>query len=522
MRHHSIKYKITGLITLLIIAVVLLCWVMNKGFLANYYQYNKVKNLGDTYRDIQTVYKIAEKGIQNATSEAQLTDVIEDKNLSLERLESNRNINIYVIDKYMELTYFNRIGIQTSLDYPEQLNYDDQKRELVNDNIAVYLTGIKDKDSSIKRLSKSDKFSIFKVYDQRLQTNNLELCGKLDKGYIVYLRTNFESMQESVSIANKFLGYIGLIGILLGIIVTLFVSNSITKPIKQLSGIAKKMAELQFGVKYQITTKDEIGELGYSINTLSEKLEETITELKNANNELKSDLQDKIQIDEMRKEFLSNVTHELKTPIALIQGYAEGLVDNVNSDEESRNFYCDVIIDEAAKMNNMVKRLLSLNQIEFGNNTINIERFDIGELIKGVLTSADILIKKKKAIVQFDDHQRIAVWADESLIEEVFTNYISNALNHLDNENIIDIRLTTMEDKVRVSVFNTGKPIPEQDIDKIWIKFYKVDKARTREYGGNGIGLSIVRAIMTSHNKECGVINHSNGVEFWFELDTKN
>ena len=107
------------------------------------------------------------------------------------------------------------------------------------------------------------------------------------------------------------------------------------------------------------------------------------------------------------------------------------------------------------------------------------------------------------------------------MIEEVVTNYLTNAVHHAGNEKVVDIRMQKQEKTVRVSVFNTGEPIPEEDIDKIWIKFYKVDKARTREYGGSGIGLSIVKAIMESHNKPYGVINHANGVEFWFELDAE-
>ena len=119
------------------------------------------------------------------------------------------------------------------------------------------------------------------------------------------------------------------------------------------------------------------GELGSSINALSDKLRITISELKSANNELQLDLQKKTEIDEVRKEFLSNVSHELKTPIALIQGYAEGLMENVNDDEENRKFYCEVIMDEADKMNQMVKKLLTLNEIEFGSNQTNFERFDM-------------------------------------------------------------------------------------------------------------------------------------------------
>ena len=245
------------------------------------------------------------------------------------------------------------------------------------------------------------------------------------------------------------------------------------------------------------------------------------SELKTANNELKSDIEKKEQIDEMRKEFLSNVSHELKTPIALIQGYAEGLKECVNDDEESKDFYCDVIMDEAGRMNVMVKKLLTLNQLEFGNEIVSMERFDIVALIKGLIQSVDILAKQKGVTINFNYQGSIFVWADEFKTEEVVRNYLSNALNHVGNEMIIDVKIQSKGELARISVFNTGKPIPEDAVDKLWIKFYKVDKARTREYGGSGIGLSIVKAIMESFNREYGVTNYENGVEFWFELEQK-
>ena len=169
-------------------------------------------------------------------------------------------------------------------------------------------------------------------------------------------------------------------------------------------------------------------------------------------------------------------------------------------------------------MNNMVKKLLSLNQLEFGNDTVNMERFDLTELVKGVVQSAQLLASQKEAEIRFLQEEPISVWGDEFKIEEVVTNYVSNALNHVDFEKKIEIKAVKRGDVVRLSVFNTGARIPEEDLDKIWIKFYKVDKARTREYGGSGIGLSIVKAIMDSMNQKCGVINYENGVEFWFEL----
>ena len=256
------------------------------------------------------------------------------------------------------------------------------------------------------------------------------------------------------------------------------------------------------------------------MNEMSDTLEATIRDLKQANTELTRDIGIRDENERMRREFISNVSHELKTPIALIQGYAEGLIDNVSDDEESRQFYCEVIIDEARKMNNMVKKLLSLNEIEFGSNMLNLERFDIVSMVRGVAASIDILAKSKEINVIFNEHPSIFVWADQSLIEEVVTNYISNAMNHCSGARVVDISFKEIDSLIRVSVFNTGEPIPEESINNIWDKFYKVDKARTREYGGSGIGLSIVKAIMEQHNQSYGVINHSTGVEFWFELET--
>ena len=357
--------------------------------------------------------------------------------------------------------------------------------------------------------------------DDRIGSEYIELFGQLKSGQFVYMRTNYQSMTESVAIFNHFLGYVAVGAVVVSMLLMIVVSNSFAKPILKIADIANQMANLDFDVRYPVHTKDEIGLLGHSINALSDKLENTILELKSANNELQKDIQNKIQIDEMRKEFLSNVSHELKTPIALIQGYAEGLQDNINDDQESREFYCEVIIDEANKMNKMVKKLLTLNQIEFGSDQVHFERFDIVQVLRSSVNSATLLAEQKDAEILFYETEPVYVWADEYMIEEVITNYISNAVNHVDGERVIRVTMERRGDVERISVFNTGKTIPEEELDKIWVKFYKVDKARTRAYGGNGIGLSIVKAIMDSMNQKCGVINHDNGVEFWFELDCK-
>ena len=204
----------------------------------------------------------------------------------------------------------------------------------------------------------------------------------------------------------------------------------------------------------------------------------------------------------------------------MIQGYAEGLKDNISDDPESRDFYCDVIIDESAKMNTLVKKLLTLNQLEFGYDQLSLERFDLAELIRGVIQASHILIDQKQAQILFEQEKPVHVWGDEFKIEEVITNYLTNALNHLEGDKVIEITCKEEKGVVTTSVFNTGQPIPEEEKDKVWIKFYKVDKARTREYGGSGIGLSIVKAILDAHRQKCWVTNYKNGVAFAFTLDS--
>ena len=179
-----------------------------------------------------------------------------------------------------------------------------------------------------------------------------------------------------------------------------------------------------------------------------------------------------------------------------------------------------MIVDEADKMNRLVARLLSLNQLEFGDAQFTMVRFDIVGFVRGCLQNVEMLAKQEGIRVNLENRPPLYVWADEFKVEEVLQNYYSNALNHINGEKIIRISLVRGDGVVRVSVYNSGEPIPQESIEHLWEKFYKVDKARTREYGGSGVGLSIVKAIMDSMGQKYGVINHEKGVEFWFELET--
>jgi signal transduction histidine kinase len=361
-------------------------------------------------------------------------------------------------------------------------------------------------------------YEITKNHDTLINADYYDLIGVLNNGMLVVVRSPIARIQNAMSVIAKVFNNVGVGLIIFSSVFILALSSIFTVPIKRLSHAAKKMTELNFDVKVPVVTKDEIGELSSYMNAMSWRLQQTISELKAANIKLQKEIDNKQQIDDMRKEFLSHVSHELKTPIALIQGYAEGLKDMAD-DEESREFYTDVIIDEAQKMNNMVKKLLDLNEIEFGTEPLKIERFELVEFLSQIISTSQILTENSDAIIEFDEKPPIYVWADEYMIEEVFTNLLTNAIHYVTPGGVIRIFLERIEGDVRVSVYNQGNQIADEDIDKLFIKFYKADKARTREYGGSGIGLSIVAATMEAHNKQYGVYNVDDGVVFYFDLD---
>ena len=490
---HSIKTQLAVSFIALMALILGANFLINNFFLEKYYIYQKQHALVDIYEKLDQI---------TDASEFQ-SDEFDDE---FQEISGANNVEITILAPKSDGSF---VAVYQSKD-----------NRIMRGRVEGYLFGFSMADDQQKILTSTENYTIQRCEDSFEDIEYLEDWGKLSSGCYFLMRIPIQSIKDNVKISNRFVAYTLLLGILVAVALIWWMSKKITEPLSELTALSKRMANLEFDAKYVSGGKNEIGQLGENFNHMSETLEKTISELKTANNELQTDLDQKIQIDEMRKEFLSNVSHELKTPIALIQGYAEGLQDCINDDAESREFYCEVIIDEAAKMNNMVKKLLSLNQLEFGNDVVNIQRFDLTELVNGVIQSSTLLAEQKGAQISFDQKQPLYVWGDEFKLEEVVTNYISNAINHVDGEKQIEVTVLHNEGKVRVSVFNTGQPIPEDSLDKVWIKFYKVDKARTREYGGSGIGLSIVKAIMDSHHQKYGVYNRKNGVVFWFELDS--
>ena len=485
----SVRFKLFFTMCI-VIAIIVLCLVaINSIVLESFYLYSKTNTVRDVYNKINNYYN-SNYSSSNIEQE-------------LRRIAFNNNFDIFI------KTDQNIIAFSTDRDLYSIINIISEvdKKE---DKLLIYSDA---------------RMSIQRIADKENNITYILLNGLLDNGYELYISIPAMPIEESVQISNQALIIIGIIILLISAFISSFVSKKFTAPIVQLNDITNKMAKLDFSQKYRLVdTDDEINELGKNINTMSDKLETTIKQLRENNTELEKDIEEKSKIDDMRKQFISDVSHELKTPIALIQGYAEGLIENVNTDEESRKFYAEVILDESNKMDTLVKQLLELMKLEYGKREFNNKTFNIVELINEVIRKCKVMIDEKNIQIKFEQNAPIQVVADDFYIEQVVTNYFTNAIKHtkeVDGIKQIEVKITKDNEKgkVRISVINTGNNIPEEHIDKIWGRFYKEDTSRNRNDGGTGIGLALVKAIMNNYKNKYGVINLENGVEFYFELD---
>ena len=481
----SIKTQFSWIFILILAGNVILCMVLNLFFLKQFYFANKRKSINDAYEVLNQAS--IDRRLMDSDFHEELLVLCETSDLSIIVLDNNANVIA-------------------------SLKSDD--KNLLGQMI----------DPSFMFVNKDDPdyLQVHNVQDTYSNNKYLEMRGYLANNEPFLIRCSYISVEDNVAISNKFICIVGLFALTVGALFIIFFTNRITKPILRLTEISSRMKDLDFDAKFEPQGKTEIDVLGENMNDLSDKLEKTISELKSANNELLRDIEKKDRNEEMRKEFIANVSHELKTPIALIQSYSEGLKEGIIDDEESRDYYLDVIIDESNRMNNLVKDLMTLSELEFGNKPIEIERFNIVEMINNKISSSSILLKQNDITLEFENsEEEIFVWADEFKTEEVLENYISNAIHYCEGEKKIIISLEKKEETVRINVFNTGSKINDEDADRIWEKFYKADRARSRDYGGTGIGLSIVKAIMTSINMAYGSSNEENGVNFYFELPIK-
>ena len=368
LKFKSVRFKLFFTMCVVILVIILSLVLINSIVLENFYIYSKTATIKQVYQKVNDYYNTENT---NVDLETELKKIAYKNNFDI-LIKTDTNLIIFTSDReFLSSTY------------------------ILKDINEIKSKSIEENET---------KINVKVTTDEVNNVSYMFLTGILDNGYVLYIRMPISPIEESVKISNTVLLMIGGITLVVAGIIASFISRKFTNPILQLNDIANKMSKLDFSKKYRITdTEDEINELGRSINTMSDKLEATIKELQKNNIELEKDIEEKSKIDEMRKQFISDVSHELKTPIALIQGYAEGLIENVNSDEESRKFYAEVILDETNKMDKLVKQLLELMKLEYGKREFDNEKFNINELINEVLRKCSVMINEKNIKVYFEN-----------------------------------------------------------------------------------------------------------------------
>lgn len=470
---HSIVWRLFGSFTLVVVVLLSVIVLLNTFALKPYYVQQKRQDIADTFSKLNGV----------CASQAALSE-------RLAHLQENTNVSV-VIWKNRQILYSSQTHEAFSLPGNLQLQRGQYRYAAQTDN---------------------------------KQFASITLFGKMDNDSYVMLRTPVAAIEESVGITNRFLLICGGVTLVLALVLALWLARGFTVPIRRLSLVASNVAKLDFSDPPSADGKDEIADLGKSIYAMSRALETTVTDLKNANAQLQNDVQLKTRQTEAHRAFIRNVSHELKTPIALISTYAEGLREDIADNRES---YCAVIEDEAQKMSELIRRMTLLMQLEAGREQLTFEQFDVTELIHNLAARLAMQFADSTATVLVPDTMPTLVWADSFLMENVLMNFYTNAYHHVAPQGLIETHIAPVADgRVRISVLNTGAHIPPQDIDKIWDSFYKVDKARTRAYGGSGIGLSVVAAICKAHDMPFGVCNRTSptgetAVEFYIEPEAR-
>lgn len=483
---NSIRFQLFIQVSVIILICVAVLLLANSQLLPYYYEYTERKALSSSIEAVR-----------------RLDQGAADFNDQVAGVEREHNVSVEIYSSAGRLLYPSITALPSGV-------------QTIND-IVDYFANYQRNVSVIEQ--REEDGAVFQIQqDVNSGLQYLSYLAVLDDSRVVEAFTPRSTIEINASIANSLIWRVATVVILLAFLMVFWYSRKITNPIVDMNSVTKRMANMDFSHKCRVTRKDELGELGKSINLLSDTLDETLQDLKQKNERLKNDIEWERQQEQVRKEFISNVSHELKTPIAIIQGYAEGLEIGVADNPEAVSEYCKVIMDETVRMNEIVVELLELSKYEQGAYPLHCEAFGVRQFVDDMLGATRILFEDKgiEAVNTID--ASLVGYGDVTKLEMVLSNYLGNAIAHVKEPYKIRISCEQKGRCLRVYVFNSGDPIAPEDLDQIWNSFYRADKSHNRESNRFGLGLSIVRAIQNLHQMKYGVENVEGGVRFWFDI----
>jgi len=465
----TIRAKLFLIFFFSIVFLVTLSFVLNTFFLESFYIEKNQDMFVKSAGDVTAAYN----------------DNMVDMEQFIEAYGKTNEINIDIIKKDLKVEYSSIAKRQNGEDLPKEVE------DVFN--------------RSIKRISEKYTYEVISNDKKESASAKIIYISKLPKGRYLLLSKPLKGIRESVKITNQFAVVTGFITIVLGGLITLIVTNRATVPILEMNQVAEQISMLNFGDRVEVKSKDEIAMLGNSINTISDKLSISIAELK-------TDV-------ERRKRLVRDISHELKTPIGVIKGYTEGLKYGVAETPEMIDKYIDTIIKECNQMDTMVKEMIELSRYEYCEKKLDVEEIRVSLIFETIAERFAPIFEKE--LIEYEEHGdfNAVVNGDFKLVVRVISNYLTNAIRHVNDNKKITLSIEVVNTESIISVFNTGQKIEVQDFEKLWDVFYKTTDDRSPNMNsGSGIGLSIVKQIAELHGGSVGVENVSDGVKFYLKL----
>ena len=432
-------------------------------------------------------------------------------------------IQILCLDTYYEWTKNNNVKYVTNkiknIDYLlentdelDLLSYNnDVCIEIFNNDELVYTSGNinhgcmlnnKDKDNPSKRsffINSSDKNIKYTIKNSFYESNVLVYGVKLKNNTYAFISTSLDPINSTVGVLNSQYKFVTLGVFILSFIIAYFVSKRISKPIIKLSEKSKQLGKGNYDINFDVSDILELKELSNTLNSTTLELAKT---------------------DELRRELMANVSHDLKTPLTLIKANAEMVKDLTYDNEEKRNRNLDVIISEVDRLNLLVQDILDVSSYQSNTIKLNKESFNLNDLMNSVISKYHILVLNDGYKINLNINNKYKVKADIKRIEQVIYNLINNAINYTGEDKVVNINVKNLKRTVLIEIIDTGNGIDKENIKHIWDKYYKIDKQYHRTTYGTGLGLSIVKNILELHNFKYGVESKKgNGTKFYFEID---
>lgn len=493
---HNLSKRLFRITLSLVIGLFLIAYFAQAIFFESFYIYKRSMSLAKEVNKFHDLYSLH-------------IDSGEDLIKVLQKFENDNNAQVFIMSLDGKNNYISK-NVQTNKENLDTLTA--FCRELITDTDLI---------NQVVQFSQT-RYKVFENESSGSKkigvVSTLSLNSKNDS--IIFCVSSIQPIKEAAEVTNEFFIYLFFGLIVISIMLSLIYSNLISKPLVNLTRAANKISRMNFIEVCETNREDEIGSLAKSLNFLSKNLQAALLDLQQKNKKLEEDIEKERQLEDMRKDFISNVSHELKTPIGIIEGYAEGLKDGIVCGEDA-NLYLETIIDESRKMTVLVTNMLELSKLESGTIKPNFEAFNINRLINKILTKHKPDFEENKFNVNFTSSIPYSyVYADPFQMEQVLTNLITNAIKYTPPRNDININIEEKLDRFKISVQNMGVTIPEEEIGKLFDKFYRLDKSRERtQKNSTGIGLSIVKNILRLHNSEFNFQNIYRGVEFYFYLE---